>query len=279
MPRRTVAVVGMAALTREMANLEPPNVELWGLKAAYKFLTHSFHRWFEIHTRDEDGMYRGYDDWSGEVSAESYFNFLCDCGVPVYMREADSKIPTSVAFPFSEIGAKYRPYWTSTVSYMLSLAAYEKVDELHLWGVDIVGGSEFEQQRPCIEYWLGVLETQGCEILIPDVSPVLKPLVGSTYGSTRSRVINAGIIRDELSGLDTHIIRDELSGKKVDPELTGSRKTLVRLLNMADADTRGKEIEPAVMRGSEINAAMKSEMASFISRMEERGQIVALNDP
>ena len=141
---------------------------------------------------------------------------------------------------------------------MVSLAAYEQVDELHLWGMDMAGGHEYEHQRPCVEYWLGVLEAQGCKLLIPDCSSLLKPMVGSTYGLATSKVLDQSTIRDEISMLDARLI----NGNK-DP---GARVALVEMLNRADPTNRGKPVEQAVIYDSEVEKLRKAVEADFAKR-------------
>lgn len=264
MADRVVALCGKAKATREMPNLEPPEVELWGLSDTYMFLDrfkggehNPGDRWFEIHTPDEDGLYRGFTPWkpNGE---QNHFNWLWDCGVPVYTNEVDSRLPTSVAFPYHEIGSKYRHYWTSAAAYMVSMAAYEGVDELHIWGMDMAGGHEYEHQRPCFEYWLGVLEAQGCKLLIPDCSSLLKPMVGSTYGLATSKVLDESTVRDEISLIDARLAN---GGK--DP---GARVALIEMLNRADPTNRGKPVEPAIIYDSEVEKLRKAVETDFAKR-------------
>lgn len=249
--RRVVALAGKSPLTREMANHEPPEVEIWGLSDAYRFLNR-WDRWFEIHTPDEDGLYRGFTDWL-EDRAEQHFAWLWDCGIPVYTNVLDERLPTSVAFPFDAIGSRYRHYWTSTVSYMLSLAAYEGVDEIHLWGIEMAGGTEFAHQRPCTEYWLGVLETQGCRIYIPDCSPILKPM-GETYGISTRQPIDTAAILDQICNLDLHTIQQGAT-----PERNGARKALTDLLVRTDSKQRGKIVQPLLTIQTEETDPIKIE--------------------
>lgn len=248
--RRIVALAGKAPLTCEMVNLEPDNVEVWGLADAYKHITRRIDRWFEIHTPDDDGYYRGFTDWTPN-GAEAHWGWLWDCGVPVYMNKVNPALPTSIAYPYHAIGSRYRHYFTGTVAYMLALCALEQVDEVHLWGVEMAGGTEYEDQRPCAEYWLGVLETQGCRVFIPDSSPLLKP-VGGTYGLTTRKPLNAAAVLDEISKFD-----EETAHRGNSPERQGGRKALLKLLNKADSATRGKIIEPVLTISGDDEEALR----------------------
>lgn len=241
---RKVALAGKAPTTAEMINLEPDDVEIWGMSDAYNHIKRPVDRWFEIHTPDDDGLYRGFTQWV-DGGPEAHVSWLAGCGIPVYMNKVDPQISTSVAFPFHEIGSTYRHYWTSTVAYMLSLAAYEQVDEVHLWGIEMAGGTEFEHQRPCTEYWLGVLETQHLlkhgrkRVYIPDCAPLLKPY-GGTYGIVTRKHLDAAAIQDEISRFDLGIVNGQ-------PGAREGRKALLSLLERADPSTRGKTVEPQLI--------------------------------
>lgn len=61
--------------------------------------------------------------------------------------------------------APLKKYATSTIAYMLRMAAFEPaISHVRLIGVDILEEEEYRNQRPCIEYWLGYLESRGCSI-------------------------------------------------------------------------------------------------------------------
>lgn len=114
---------------------------------------------------------------NGYGRTPNHLKWLKQCGVPVYQMKIDDRIPTSVKYPYDEIVERYghawitnekRPYLTSTVAYMLALALYEHengmpIDKLYLAGVELAIGTEYFDQRPCVEYWIGRLEEAGIE--------------------------------------------------------------------------------------------------------------------
>ena len=113
----------------------------------------------------------------------------------------------------------------------------------------MAGATEYEQQKPCCEYWLGVLETQGCALVIPDSCPLLKP-GGDTYGFATRRPLDAALLRDEIAKLDARI----QDGRQTPT----ARRVLVDLLGRADPSTRGKSIISPVISGREIEAAKEA---------------------
>ena len=59
---------------------------------------------------------------------------------------------------------------------MIAMAIYEGFDVIHLYGVDMAVGSEYEKQRPSCEFWMGVAKELGIKLYIPDQSDLLKCL-------------------------------------------------------------------------------------------------------
>ena len=70
-------------------------------------------------------------------------------------------------------------YFTSSVAYMVALALLEhdngrKIDMIAIYGIDMLTASEYAAQRPCLEYWLGMLKPMGIKKIIPACSALLK---------------------------------------------------------------------------------------------------------
>jgi len=73
-------------------------------------------------------------------------------------------------YPLKEIQSKYGVlYFKSTVAYMLGYAALKEYDEIHLYGARALGVIEYLNERPSVEYWLGVLRGQGASITFRDL--------------------------------------------------------------------------------------------------------------
>ena len=75
-----------------------------------------------------------------------------------------------------------RAYLTSTAAYALALAITEGVDEIKLYGVHGATELEYIQQRPCIEWLLGLAQGRGIKVVVPDISPILH---GERYPGSR----------------------------------------------------------------------------------------------
>jgi hypothetical protein len=163
---RVVCIVGFAPETRDLANELPNNVELWGMNVNHKFMRR-WDRWFQLHPPNWKGR-----PWYGR--APEHMDFLATCGVPLYMRYPSPDFPTSILYPLDEVYAHIgRRYLTSTPANAIALALYEGVDEIKLYGVNLSSNTEYVEQRPCIEWLLGLAEGRGVKVDVPGNSPIL----------------------------------------------------------------------------------------------------------
>lgn len=227
---RKILLVGFSELSREWANEQPPDVEIWGLNETHQFLRRC-DRYFQIHPRNWNASkvnrkgftfsghcndcgweQTGKPDDSPAVEhvkwlAQKHKNqnpahdvefgtvrfregdygrtphhiaFLARCGVPVYMQRVDERIPTAVRFPFEEvtemlglpdINGRKRLYMTSSAAWMMALAVYEHrsgktISELRLAGIEMLIGTEYARQKPCLEWWLGLAMGMGIEVKV-----------------------------------------------------------------------------------------------------------------
>lgn len=239
---RKIVLVGFSELSREWANEQPPDVEIWGLNEAHQFLKRC-DRYFQIHPRNWNAArinrkgftfsghcndcgweQTGKPDDPPAVEHVKYlaqkhknaneghdvefgtarFNegdygrtphhiaYLARCGVPVYMQNVDERIPASVRFPLEEVteslglpdvNGKKRLYITSSPAWMLALALYEHklgmtISELRMAGIEMLLGTEYARQKPCIEYWLGRAIGMGIEVMVaPTGSAILSDAI------------------------------------------------------------------------------------------------------
>ncbi len=163
-----VAIVGFTSHRIEALKLDD-SWELWGLNELYRYMPpERFHRWFEIHDRellckDEDGQ-KHFEDMK---------TLLGD--MPIYMHHKHDDIPGSVKFPMEEMCRQLKSeYWTNCPAEMIGLAILMGYKSIRMFGVDMATDTEYGQQRPCCEYWLGVAMGRGIEIEVPEQSDLLK---------------------------------------------------------------------------------------------------------
>lgn len=114
-----------------------------------------------------------------ELHQESYWNDpniiprLNRFAGPTYMMDHYDIVPRSVKFPKDLLITKYRRYHTTSITYMLAWAYHSfltvhKPAHVSLFGIHMSTREEYTEQRPCCEYWLGVMTGAGMSI---DLSP------------------------------------------------------------------------------------------------------------
>ncbi len=191
--RRKVAIVGFCGTSRDRTPYEDASFEIWGLNRGYIFMLRA-DRWFDMHSPS----IRGWEMRRPGTAAIKHMDWLRDFGGPVYLHEAEpDAIPNSITYPLQEIAADlgpwvYRldehgaqtditsaPYLTSSISYEIALAIYEKFEEIHILGVDLNTESEYVWQKPGVEYLIGVATGRGIKVVLPDNCPLLQ---GKLYG-------------------------------------------------------------------------------------------------
>ena len=77
-------------------------------------------------------------------------------------------------------------YFTSSISYMIALAMYEKFKEIRIYGVDFSLTAELAFERPGCEYLIGLARGSGIRIALSQDSPLL--YTPYTYGYDEPRM-------------------------------------------------------------------------------------------
>jgi hypothetical protein len=183
-----VYIVGCAG-TKDIIPWDDKDAEIWRVNKLYGVPLQGAHydRWFEIHNlwNDKSGklLRRGKVEFRGQQTMD-YMKGLANIGCTIYMQKHwPNLIPLSVPYPIQEIiqwfQAKGFPldqcrYLTNTISYEIVLAMYLGFKEIQVWGVDMSMGTEWANQRPSCEYWLGVAAGMGIKVVIPSQADLLK---------------------------------------------------------------------------------------------------------
>ena len=195
--RRKIALVGFASSTRDLAPFNDPAWEIWGMNQLYRHIPR-LDREFDIHANWREDNVEGTDHPA----------WLAQCGIPVYMKDREPAVPTAVPYPLDIVTERVAGtrYFTSTVSYMIGLAILEidrmvERDQMLLeefrpdasvfdaflavqrayfryaigiYGIDLIVGKEYDYQKACVEYLLGVAHGRGIDVIIPADSALLK---------------------------------------------------------------------------------------------------------
>lgn len=183
-PKKKIAIVGWAGTSRDLAPWTDDSWEKWVLNtmAQREDYAKNCSRVFQLHSKG--------DIQKDQTDEPAHWKFLTEnTTIPVYMHEhiADSWINDGmgnvVAFPTNALLAKFPNYFTNTVSWMIALAIHEGADVIGLWGVDMAHAiSEYGEQRPSCEFYLGLAMGRGIEVFVAPESDLLK--TPGQYGLT-----------------------------------------------------------------------------------------------
>ena len=175
-----VCIVGHAGTTRAAAPYDDPSFEFWGcnelaMQPDIASIGGRFDLWWNIHPR-------------AEIEPD-HIEWVKSCGKPTFMVEQYTDIPTAVRFPHETVEQSFpRHYWTSTIAWQVAYALVMEYTEIHIYGVEMTcesergEPSEYGYQRSCLEYWLGLAEGRGVQVVLPERCETLRTVTGWRYG-------------------------------------------------------------------------------------------------
>lgn len=234
-------------MSRDMAFREPRGVEMWSVNTGHACFSEDqlkrFTRWFQLHPRSEFE--------ANNQDRPEHLQWLCSCGIPVYMEDEWVDIPTSVRYPRQEIVQKFGiDYFTSSIAYMIALAMYENFDEIHLYGVDMPSETEYYHERPCVEFWLGCAHRQGIKIVIPECCPLLKgKRYAETVNITSSHVVQKRRFYEQVREEKRQAHIQSIGVLEVLETLVAQRPADIGLISLLEEKRRARDIQ-----GAEYNA-------------------------
>lgn len=161
--RDKIAIVGYASSSRDDAPFDDPTFDIMGLNQIYRFLPR------------EDLHADIHENWEEDnVDGTDHRGWIRDCGIPVLMTKRHDDLPTSVRFPIEECIGVATDYFTSTIALLIAFAIRQGYKEIALYGIDLVVGTEYENQRQAAEFWLGVAHGRGITVRLPANCALLK---------------------------------------------------------------------------------------------------------
>jgi len=176
-----VAIVGLARSGLGVVDQQEDGIEMWSLNQGHgQFapeITARFTRWFQIHP------------WEAMAHRQSmrpgaqHLEFLKTAKIPIYLEDLrPEEVPSGVRYPYEEVVEDLGgTYFTSVMAYMIALAIHEKFKEIRVIGIDVASNTEYMDQRPCLEYLLGIARARGIKVWLAPGSPLLK---GPVYAKT-----------------------------------------------------------------------------------------------
>lgn len=234
--KKTIAIVGFAPTTRDIAPYDDPDVEIWGLNEAYKYdFMKRWDRWFQIHQawsyrRPENRNDPDHWKWLQE-----------DHDFPIYMQDVDPDVPASVKLPLQEIIDTFLPnvtrgdgsgieYFTSSYAYLAGMAALLNKDDLEnlrleTYGFEMSTMTEYHYQKGSTEFWMGLLAGKGVDIWVPEHCKLLH---GLKYGYEVTQMINRQELefrKRQLSEMEAEKVSalNSISGRRQEVEQSAQK--------------------------------------------------------
>ena len=111
---------------------------------------------------------------------------------PIYTCQLDERVPALVEYPLEEVIKDQRcAYMNTTVAYSLAFAAYHRVAEVDLFGMDFSYKNNLhfaEAGRACLEFWICKMIALGIKVGVSPRSSLLDqnvPVEERLYGYHR----------------------------------------------------------------------------------------------
>jgi hypothetical protein len=74
-------------------------------------------------------------------------------------------------------------YFGSTVDYAIALALFEEYNDIHLYGINMLEGTEYRHQKPSCEFWIGYARGIGGDVTNHSkLSSLMRTKDGLLYG-------------------------------------------------------------------------------------------------
>jgi len=158
---RKIAILG-GANTIRFAPFEDMSWELWSHASCRDRCRRAPDVLFDLHPKALWG------DPQKKKWDPGYFAWLKRNHIPIYMQERFPEAPASIRYPFETMITEFpRGYMTNQSAYMIALALMSGATHIAVYGCHYQAKSEYWAQRGSMEYWLGVAEGRGVQVLIP----------------------------------------------------------------------------------------------------------------
>jgi len=101
-----------------------------------------------------------------------------------YTVKAWDMIPTAKEYPLQEVVKRFGTcYFTSSIEYMIAYALMKGATKLKFYGINMTVKQEYIDQKPGVEFWLGMAKGMGVEYeLQHEYTSLMKTRDGLLYG-------------------------------------------------------------------------------------------------
>lgn len=228
--------------------------DLWGLNdlhAAFEAYVPGIFKtdrvsWFQLHKPDHTGAYHGVRD-------PEHHKWMLAQTCPIYMWEPPEAIKAACRYPLLETLREFpRAYFNNSISWMIAHAIRMGYTTIGLWGVDMAldgvhGESEYSYQRPSVEYFIGLAEGRGIEVVIPKESELLK--CGYLYGYDNSSNVRRKMVdrQQQLDAQEQETINAYEAIKRGHHQAIGSHQAWREILEaLQGIEKEHPEVKPLI---------------------------------
>lgn len=231
-PRR-IALVGYTESQRD-APWDDDGWEVWGLNNLHKYIRekdgsdYAWGAWFDLHDRRTIDADPEHVEWLRKPH-----------DFPIYVWDPDPEWPSAVPYPRDDVLARYRHYFTNSISWMMALAMDEVAwaigdgATVGLWGIDMAEGTEYAAQRPSVEYLVGLAEGRGIEVTVAETSDLLKTI--GQYGSPEADAFR-GKVTERIEGLKGRLAEARSEYEKGQAQLRLIEKAIDQMTGALEAN-------------------------------------------
>ncbi len=263
--RKKIAICGFASSSRHLIPVDDADWLIGGMNQLYRHIARADY-WFDIHANWQEGNVDGTD----------HPRWIRECGIPVYMTERVPDAPTTVRYPIERYIAKFGiDYFTSTVSYMIAwaldaidLAVEKRLREMALtsidgtvldvvaltkslyaeytigiFGIDLIVGDEYDFQKSCAEFWIGMANARGITVVIPPQSALTKQRWRYGYqAEPTGGILTVSDLKDRQADLQKRIAAAQAQHGQIVAALQtldGALQEVTHHLNVIDLRVKG----------------------------------------
>ena len=205
-PRKKIAICGFAASSRNLAPFDDTEYEIWGLNQLYRHVPR-MSREFDVHANWKEDNVEGTDHpgWLAKcgipvymstrepslptavtyplarviekVTGVDYFTSTVAFMVGLAIAEIDDQVEAEMA----EMDAEDPDIRPDGMAVQRSIAKVRKMvadayskREIGIFGIDLIVGTEYDFQKSCVEYLLGLANARGIVVRIPPQCALLR---------------------------------------------------------------------------------------------------------
>jgi len=235
-------------------------LEIFGLNDAWVLGYPRVNAWFDLHPPSAFVFYdRQRPPDPRTIPAGTYLRpqghleWLKAQPIPVFLQQARPDWPNSVTFPKDEVLAFWSKFWpwrvdrkgkasmgkdyeVSSPSWMLMWAVQQGYTEIHIYGIHLSTEWEYLQQRPNLEFLIGVAAGLGVHIVLPDTVPICQAKF--TYGYQTKADASQEPIQRQIDVLKRHAQKTQAKLQTLPWWARGEKKDLLARLAHLDLELK-----------------------------------------